>query len=346
VGVKQNAETFNHHVDELRRRFFWVLLAVGISAILGYVFRDGIIKILQNPLGAPMFYSSPAGSFNFVMKISSIIGVFVALPVIIYQILRFIEPALPNRVKATTMARLIAASYVLAIMGIAFGFFIMIPQSLHFFSGYSTDQIKPLISANEYLNFVLNTLIFFALAFQIPLFISFYNTIKPTKPRKLLKYQKHVIVGSLVLAIILPFTFDPISQFVLALPIVALFYFSVVLLWISDKRINRKIKLQAKRARKHAVANRPRPELDEAQPVIIPTPVYSAVQKPAIETKTVDGFVMPINSNQKLANLRQNELAEREARRQAAIEQLNAESKKIPKGSPAIDGVIKVLRTA
>ena len=230
-------ETFHDHIKELRRRILWIVLAIGFSAGIAYVLRMRLIVYLQRPLGAPLFYTSPAGSFNFILKLSTLIGIFVALPVIIYNLLRFIEPALPITIKRRAMLTVISASFSLALAGIAFSYFCLLPLSLHFFSSYASAQIKPLISANEYLSFMMGHLITFALVFQIPLVVLFINWIKPIKPGKLLRYQRHIIVGSFGLAVILPFTYDPISQFIVAVPIVVLFYLSIILLWIANRKL-------------------------------------------------------------------------------------------------------------
>ncbi|HUD07343.1 MAG TPA: twin-arginine translocase subunit TatC [Candidatus Saccharimonadales bacterium] len=228
-------QTFSEHVGELRRRVLWVLLSLTISGAIGYVLRVRIIRVIQHPLGFPLYYTSPAGSFNFVMKIAFMIGAFITLPIIIYHLVRFIEPALPIKIKKPLLVQIILSSFFLALLGSGFAFFILIPQSLHFFASYSTAQVKPLISANEYLNYVVNTIIAFTLIFQIPLIVLFINRIRPVKPRKLMHYQKHVIIGSFVLAVILPFTYDPISQFIVVIPIVFLFYLSVILLGIVNR---------------------------------------------------------------------------------------------------------------
>ncbi|MGZ6004799.1 MAG: twin-arginine translocase subunit TatC [Candidatus Saccharimonadales bacterium] len=229
------SQTFQDHVREFKRRIIWVVGTIGISAGIAYAVRLKVTALLQKPLGAPLFYSSPSGGFSFVLKLSMVIGMFITLPVIIYQLLRFIEPALPIRIKASTMLKIIGASTFLAAAGIAFGYLYMIPQSLHFFGSFSTAQIKPLISADSYLSYVINNLVTFALAFQIPLLVLFINWIKPLKPGKLLKYQRHVIVGSFGLALILPFTYDPISQFMVAVPIIGLYYISVILLLFANR---------------------------------------------------------------------------------------------------------------
>lgn len=277
-------QTFHDHIKEVRRRLLWVILAIGVSAGIGYALRIPLINVLQHPLGAPLYYTSPAGSFNFAIKISMIIGMFVALPVIIYQLIRFLEPALPMRVKKGLMAKVIGSSFLLALTGIAFGYFYMIPMSLKFFAGYSTAHIQPLISANEYLSYIINNLIIFALVFQIPLIVLFINRIKPLKPSKLLHYQRHVVVGSFALAIILPFTYDPISQFIVAIPIVVLYYLSAILLWVANR------------------GRKPRPAVQPA----IPVPAYQKPLLPAIPSpppatslpmhfrrpvRSIDGFI-------------------------------------------------------
>lgn len=277
--------TFHDHIKELRRRILWVILAVGLSGALAYVLRVRLTNVLQHPLGAPLYYTSPAGSFNFVLKLSVIIGMFIALPVFIYHILRFIEPALPMRIGRGLMIKVIGSSFLLAVAGVCFGFFLMIPMSLHFFLGYSTSQIKPLITADEYLSFVLNHLLTFALAFQIPMIFLFINRIKPLKPSKLLRYQRHVIVGSFALAIILPFTYDPLSQFIVAIPIVILYYLSVILLWI----VNRKQVYPVEAAQQVPAQPQSPPvsTLTQLPPLLPATLPMTATRRPM----TMDGFI-------------------------------------------------------
>lgn len=273
-------QTFSDHLQELRKRILWVVLAIGSSAGVSYVLRTRVIKALQRPLGAPLFYTSPMGSFNFVLKLSTIIGIFIALPVITYQLLRFIEPALPVKLKRGSIIKIIGSSFVLALIGIAFGFFVMIPMSLHFFAGFSSAQIKPLITTGEYLSYVMNMLLTFALAFQIPLIVLFVNWIKPLQPKKLLHYQRHVIVGAFAIAVILPFTYDPISQFILAVPIVGLFYFSIVLVVFANRHQPKVVA--------HPQLETPRPTQTIARP--LPARPASA---PARRIVGVDGIMRP-----------------------------------------------------
>ncbi|HUC95479.1 MAG TPA: twin-arginine translocase subunit TatC, partial [Candidatus Saccharimonadia bacterium] len=159
-------QTFHDHVKELRRRLLWVIIALSASSTLVYVYRLKFISVLSKPISTPLYYTSPLGGFNLAIKISTIFGLILALPFIVYNVVKFIEPALPKNLKHSSIFRMLIFSLSLAILGAAFGYFVILPMSLHFFMGYSTGTIKPLISATEYLNYVLNIIITFALLFQ------------------------------------------------------------------------------------------------------------------------------------------------------------------------------------
>lgn len=236
----EKSETFHDHVNELKKRIFWVFFAISVSAILGYVFRVPIISFLDKPLGQNLYYTTPGGSFNFVVKVAGIFGVFIAVPVLVYQIIKFLEPAINQKIKTSKLIKVMMFSMLLAFFGAAFAFYVIIPTSLHFFSGFATNTIKPLISANEYINYVTNSILCFAILFQIPLLIDFIDHISPIKPSKLLKYQKHVVVGALIIAILLPFSYDPISQFIVAVPIIVLYYASAAMLYFKNKKTFRR----------------------------------------------------------------------------------------------------------
>ena len=230
-----SSETFHDHVRELRNRFFAVLICIAIFSVIGYIGRNLIINFIHRPLGTQLYYTTPAGAFNLMMKISIVVGIFLTIPILLYNAIRFMEPALSIKLSKKHIHTTIVCSCVLALAGAAFGYFILLPLSLHFFGGYSSKTIAPLLSANEYFNFVINLIIAFAILFQIPLIIDFINRIKPFKPKQLLKYQKYVIVSAIIIALVLPFTYDPITQFVVAIPIIALYYLSVLIITINNR---------------------------------------------------------------------------------------------------------------
>ncbi len=230
------ASPFYTHVQEFRRRLFWTALVFLGGAGAGYFFRLPLTKVLNQPIAQPLFYTSPSGGFDFYVKISLAVGLMAAIPAILYHLVRFIDPAFERKIHGRHLSLLVLLSFTLMLAGMAFAWFVVLPMSLHFFSSYNSHFLNPLISGTEYLAFIINMLVTFALIFQLPLLLLSVNWITPIKPRKLLKFQRYVIVGSLIIAVILPFTYDPITQFVIALPIIGLYEFSVLLIWMVNRR--------------------------------------------------------------------------------------------------------------
>ncbi len=91
-------QTVGEHIDEFRRRLLYCVVALVIGGVIGYRFQDKIIAWLVKPLGQQLFYTSPTGGFDFLIKICLFFGFLLAIPVIIYNFIRFLAPAVPERV--------------------------------------------------------------------------------------------------------------------------------------------------------------------------------------------------------------------------------------------------------
>jgi sec-independent protein translocase protein TatC len=234
--VQYEQLTLVDHLHELRNCLFVPAAAFLIGGTLGYIWHNQLIGILRKPFNETLYYGTPAGNFNFIMKICLITGLAMALPVLVYKVMSFIRPALPSLIVAKTMRRMTLLSFFLALSGLLFAFFIMVPMSLHFFAGFKVNGISPLISADSYLSFVANCLLSFMIIFQIPLVMSFIDRIRPIPPGKMWHNEKYVIVGALALALILPFTYDPVTQFIVAVPIIVLYNLSILLIVFAHRR--------------------------------------------------------------------------------------------------------------
>jgi sec-independent protein translocase protein TatC len=262
-------QTIGEHVVELRARLKWFALFFTLGAGLGYALHDQFIELLKRPLHEKLYYTSPAGGFNFVMKICVVFGLVFALPALVYNVISFIRPAFTKELKKSTVRLVSLLSLVLALGGAVFAFYVVVPGSLRFFAHF-TEGVQPLLSATDYLSFIVKFVKSFMVIFQAPLIILFIDRIKPLTPGKLLSLERYVIVGSLAAALILPFTYDPVTQFLIAIPIIALYNLSIVFVAISHARRKR----QARSARQvtppvvHRQPATPRP-----QPVRVPRPV-------------------------------------------------------------------------
>lgn len=222
--------TMLDHVRELRLRLIVVVVVLVVGGTLGYLFFEQILSWLKSPLIGDLYYSSPAGSFSFVMKIATLAGIALAVPVIIYQIIMFIRPALPKVFSRKRVFGYTGLSILLAMAGAAFGFYLILPGALHFFAGFQVEGLAALIGADSYLSFVTNVLITFMIVFQIPLLLVIIDHIKPIKPANLFKAEKYVILGGLLVSFFVPFALDITTSLLIATPIIALYNLSIGLI--------------------------------------------------------------------------------------------------------------------
>lgn len=262
--MKNQQLTLHEHIRELRRRLFWSVLVFLAGGTIGYVVHKPLIALLRRPLHETLYYTSPAGGFNFVMKICMMVGLAIAVPVLVYHLIEFIRPAFGSDMRKHQAHSMAALSFVLALSGIIFGFFVVVPMSLKFFHGFSGNGIQSLLSATDYLEFVTNHLITFIIIFQLPLILLFIDRIRPLPPKTLLKYDKHIIIGAAAISLILPFTYDPVSQFLVGLPIVVLYNLTIILVFFRHRK-------RGQKAHRHS----PLVATARPKPVLRPAPIAS-----------------------------------------------------------------------
>lgn len=231
------------HIRELQRRLLISFTAMVLAGTLVYFFYTPILDFLRSPLNAPLFYSTPAGSFSFVMKICFMGALAIAIPVIVFNLIMFVRPAFADHIPLRRVIITSTMSAILAFAGAAFGFYYILPGALHFFAGFQVSGLSALISADSYLGFVTNVIITFILVFQIPLLVGFIDRIKPLDPRKLIKNEKWVILASLIIAVLVPFAFDLVTTLLIALPIVVLYNLSIIIIVLQHAKVRHREKV-------------------------------------------------------------------------------------------------------
>jgi sec-independent protein translocase protein TatC len=228
------------HLGELRNRFLVSALFLVLAGIGAYFIYEPILDILRSPLNQPLYYSTPAGSFAFVMQICLVAALAVTIPLLIYNNIMFVRPAFIQALPLSRVYLTTISSALLAFAGAAFGFLVIIPGALHFFSGFQVDGLSALITADSYMAFVTNVLITFVLVFQLPLIIIFIDTLKPLSPKKLLAFEKWVILGSLIVSFMVPFALDITTSLLISLPIIALYNLSIVIVLVRQAQRRRR----------------------------------------------------------------------------------------------------------
>lgn len=230
---------FIQHIYELRKRVFFVVLAVAAGTGLAYWQHKYVIAALLGPANNQEFiYTTVGGGIDFLVRVCLYTGIAFSIPVIVYQLLKYLEPLIK-----TDAVRFIrwgsVASGVLAVIGICFGYFVGLPAALHFLlNQFHIGQIEAMLSIQSYMSFVIVYLLGSAMLFQMPLILVLINRIKPLKPKKLLAQERWIILGAFVAGAIINPSPRVEDQLLLAVPIIAMYQVGIVLVWL----INRKAK--------------------------------------------------------------------------------------------------------
>ncbi len=259
--------TLMDHLKELQGRLFSTVLIFLLIASAAYPFFGVVTEYLMAPLkqGQDLVYLTPGGAFSFIIKVCAFIGLVGVLPVIIFHLYRFFMPAV-RQVLLRTVLLYTIASFLLAIVGIAFAYYVSLPAALQFLTGFNLNHINPMLTIDSYFSFIMTYLFAGALLFQLPLIMLIINSATPLTPSKLMKAQGKMILGSFIVAAIISPTPDAINQTLLASPIVVMYQFGIMLIVLKNRKARRKAKVAAAKAAKQAEPV-PAPLQLAAQPV-------------------------------------------------------------------------------
>jgi sec-independent protein translocase protein TatC len=227
---------FIEHAYELRRRLYYIGASVFTWAGVAYFVQQHIVSILLRPAhGEKFIYTTPGGGIDFLFRICIYSGLIFSLPIIVYNSLQFISPLI-SRASKHFIFWGSAASGILAIFGMVFGYFIGLPAALHFLTHqFTTVQIRPLVTIQSYLQFIIVYMVGSALLFQLPLLLIFINRITPLKPKRLLKYERWVILAAFVLSGLMNPTPNILSQLLIAGPFILMYQFGILLIMFMNR---------------------------------------------------------------------------------------------------------------
>ncbi len=241
VGSKEKEMTFLDHLEELRWRIIKVAIGVVVGAILCWTFIDFLVDGIllqpvratnsQNPAGPQIILQNlkPFGQVLLYMEIGIIGGIVISLPNLFFQFWKFIAPGLLPK-ERRYISKIVAFSTFCFLIGIAFAYFIMLPTALKFFAVFGSPQIENNIAITEYMSFVVSLMLGAGVVFELPMVSWFLAKLGILTPAFMRKYRRHAIIIILIIAAILTPGTDPISQILLAIPLMLLYEISI---WIA-----------------------------------------------------------------------------------------------------------------
>ncbi|MEO0203211.1 MAG: twin-arginine translocase subunit TatC [candidate division WOR-3 bacterium] len=221
-----NEQTFWDHIAELRRRIIYIIIFLIPSFIGSFVFSDNILGFISKPVGS-LYFFSPIEAFNVKLKLSLLCSIFVSFPFIVYQFWKFLEPALFENEKKVLLLGILF-SIVLFYSGIFLSIFVITPIGVKFLMSFSNENLKALIRADDYLNFLLFMSLSFGFLFQIPIAMTILSAFKVVHPSVYSKYRRIIILVIFIAAAIITPTVDAFSMLLLALPLVIIFEIGIL----------------------------------------------------------------------------------------------------------------------
>ncbi len=213
------------HLTELRRRLIVMVIAIIIGAAISYYYVDTLIAILTAPAGK-LYYMKPTEAFFTYLKVSLVGGIFIAMPVLLYEIWAFIVPALTKGEKKITNLY-IPIALILFCLGIVFSYFLVLPAAVKFFIGFSTDELLPLFSIGQYIDFVIAFILPFGVIFELPLIVMLLAHLGLVSSRFLKSKRKLFILMAFIIGAVISPTPDMFSQTMIAIPMILLYEVSV-----------------------------------------------------------------------------------------------------------------------
>ncbi len=219
------------HLAELRRRLFICVIAVAVCAVVVYFFFGDLLAFLSRPYRSisdvKLIATGVADQFLLRLTVSTYGGIMLAMPVIMWQLWRFITPALKSREKRYAIPFLLA-TIVLFVAGAVAGWFTLDP-ALQFLYGAGGGEIQQLNTAKNYVNFVVLLLLAFGISFEFPVLLVFLLLARVITTAQLRKGRRLAIVLISVFAAVITPSQDPYSLFLMAIPMY-LFYESSILI--------------------------------------------------------------------------------------------------------------------
>jgi sec-independent protein translocase protein TatC len=225
------------HIEELRQRLIKSAIAVIVGFLIAWPFKKKILLFLEEPLPddlkGKLIFLSPPEAFFTALKVSFFAGIFIALPFVLYQAWKFIEPGLYEHEKKFLFP-FIFFSIFFFFLGAAFAYFVILPFGLRFLLGFMGDLLTPQITIGNYISFVIQMILAFGFVFLLPVVVWLLSKLGVINYRMLEKNRKFAILIIFIVAALLTPP-DVFSQLMMALPLLVLYELSIKVSKVAGK---------------------------------------------------------------------------------------------------------------
>jgi sec-independent protein translocase protein TatC len=226
--------TFWDHFAELRQRIIKVSIAVVTGAVVAFIFREQLLDLLIQPFcetlppdeACELFFSRATGAFTVFMRLSLFGGFVLASPVVIFQLWRFISPALSSQEKRYAIP-ITSIMTLLFLSGVALGYW-SLRRGLEFLLGFGGDNLQELLNADDYLSFTLRFIAVFGVAFLFPVFLFAAAAVGVVGSAKLREGRRWAVTLIVVIGAVVTPSGDPLTLMLLSTPLYILYELTIL----------------------------------------------------------------------------------------------------------------------
>lgn len=243
-AVSDDSMTLTEHLAELRTRIIRAMLAVTIGAIVIIAFYDEVLQFLAQPYvdlcnrkeesfcptGPSLNAFSPTEGISVRIRVGMYGGIVVALPVILWQVWRFVVPALEAKEKKYAIP-FVLSSVILFCAGGTLAYY-SVSAALDFLIGWSGSEVTEVFGVDKYINLVSVMIFAFGIGFLLPVLFVFLQLVGVVTPKTLLNSWRYAIVGIFILAAVITPSGDPVTLMTLSTPMILLYFVAILIGWV------------------------------------------------------------------------------------------------------------------
>ena len=231
-----NVKGISTHLVELRRRLIVSIAAVAIGIAISFAFADQLFRILILPAGnISLIFVEVTEMLSTYMQVCLIGGIMIAMPVLVYELIAFVSPALTPSEKRYMWVVLPFIILMFAV-GMLFAYFVLIPPAMQFLLSFGAGIATPQIRIGNYITLVSRLLLAIGLVFETPVITTFLARLGILSSKWLATQWKWAVILAFVLGAVITPTLDPVNQTLVALPLIILYLLSILLARMVEKR--------------------------------------------------------------------------------------------------------------
>jgi sec-independent protein translocase protein TatC len=213
------------HLNELRKRLIIVAVAFIVFFVLGFVFVQDLYRWMVQDLEVKLTILGPTDILWIYFMLAGVFAITLTIPIFVWQTWLFVKPALTPKERKITLSY-IPATFILFVLGLCFGYFVVLPIVFRFLVGLGNDMFATMFTTEKYFRFVLHMTVPFAVLFELPVIVMFLTNIGLINPYALQKVRKYAYFVLIVVAVsITPPDF--ISDFLVTIPLLLLYEISI-----------------------------------------------------------------------------------------------------------------------